>query len=232
MKRHAKKLRKGDFKDARCDTVLTVWLKFINDLESKLPDMKALLPADMTKEFEKVEKHLQNRRHAIDLLLQAWPEQARKADFKGQTPLMLVADNGDVELTRLLAPLSNVDTQDFRGRTALHSAVSGRSPACVAIILDCNPVVTTVTYDEKNTALHTAVRFGQPECVRLILDAFPGLAATPNAASQMPLDIARDILGNLPVWQNFMRKENRRTGSKKEFEQLVAFFTPEETKTS
>lgn len=224
MKRHAKQLSEGKFKDARCDTVLTLWLKFMNDLESKLPALKAMLHADMSKELEKVEKHLQNRRYAIQLLLQAWPEQARKADFKGQTPLMLVADKGDVELTRLLAPLSNVDTQDFRGRTAVHSAVSGRSPACFGIILDCNPLVTTVTYDEKNTALHTAVRFGQPECVRLILDAFPSLASLANAAGQTPLDMALDLLENLPHWQTFMRNENRQTGSKKDFERIVDIF--------
>lgn len=84
MKRHAKQLRNGNFKDARCDTVLTLWLKFMNHLESKLPVMKAMSPADMVKEFEKVENHLQNRRHAINLLLQAWPEQACVADFKAK----------------------------------------------------------------------------------------------------------------------------------------------------
>lgn len=230
MKRHAKQLRNGNFKDARCDTVLTLWLKFMNHLESKLPVMKAMSPADMVKEFEKVENHLQNRRHAINLLLQAWPEQACVADFKGQTPLMLVADNRDVELSRLLAPLSNVNAQDFRGRTALHSAISGRSPACVEIILDCNPVVTTVTPDDKNTALHTAVRFGQPECVGLILDEYPSLASTFNAAGHTPLDMARGIYENLPGWQNFMQSQNRQTGSKDDFEKLVALLSLEETK--
>ena len=202
MKRQAKHLRKGNFKDARCDTVLTLWLKFMNPLDSTY-----------------------NRQHAIHLLVQAWPEQARKADFKGQTPLMLVADNGDVELTRLLAPPSDVNMQDFRGRTALHSAASGRSPACVAIILECDPVVTTVTSSEGNTALHTAVRFGQPECVGLILDAFPGLASLANAAGQTPLDMALDLRENLPHWQTYMKHENRRTGSKDDFERIIEIFS-------
>ena len=224
MKRHAKQLRKGNFKDTRCDTVLTLWLKFVNGLESTLPNMKTMLPADMSKEFEKIEKHLQNRRYAIRLLLQAWPEQARIADFKGQTPLMRVADKGDVELTRLLAPLSHLDAQDFRGRTALHSAASSRSPECVAIILDRDPDVSKVTLGEGNTALHTAVRFGQSECVRLILAEFPGLALVVNAAGQTPLDMALDLLENLPRWQTYMRNENRRTGSKNDFERIVDIF--------
>ncbi len=57
MKRQAKQLREGKFKDSRCDTVLTFGLKFMNHLESTLPGMKAMLPADMSKEFKKVEKH-------------------------------------------------------------------------------------------------------------------------------------------------------------------------------
>lgn len=143
---------------------------------------------------------------------------------------MLVADNRYVELSRLLAPLSNVNAQDFRGRTALHSAISGRSPACVEIILDCNPVVTTVTPDDKNTALHTAVRFGQPESVGLILDEYPSLASTFNAAGHTPLDMARGIYENLPGWQNFMQSQNRQTGSKDDFEKIVALLSLEETK--
>lgn len=225
MKRYANQLRKGNFKDARCDSVLTLWLKVLNTLETQQPPMKSMLPADMAGEFKKIEQHCQNRRYAMGLLLQAWPEQACIADFKGQTPLMLVADRGDVELTRLLAPLSNVDVQDFRGRTALHSAASGRSPECVVLVLDCHPDEGKVTPDEKNTSLHMAVRFGQPKCVQLIFDEFPRLASLTNAAGQTPLDTARDLLKNLPQWQSFMRRENRQTGSKEDFEQIVALLS-------
>lgn len=231
MKKYAKPLRKP-FKDPRCDSVLTLWLKMLHTFESKLPALKAMLPHDLADEFEKVEKHLRNRRHAIGLLLEAWPEQAKIADFKGQTPLMLVTDNGDAELTRLLVNLSDVGAQDYLGRTALHSAVSGRSPECVAIVIDHyfkydKTGFDKATGDEGNTALHTAVRFGQPKCVKLILDAYPELAAQTNVEKQTPLDMARDLLEHLVDWQAYMHKANRSTGSREDFEMIIAELAPE-----
>ena len=221
MKKHAKKLRNANFKDARCDSVLLLWLKMLHAAEKNLPGIKADLPLHMVEPFKQVENHILNRRKAIELLIQAWPEQAKIADFKGQTPLMLTADNGDADLTRLLAPLSDVDAQDNVGRTPMHSAVSGRSLECVAIMLERNPLIVRVTKDEQNTALHTAVRFGQPECVRLILEEFPSLALQPNIAGDTPLDMAKDLLEKLPDWQDYMRRQNRRTGVKADFEAII-----------
>ena len=227
MQRHAKQLRKANFKDSRRDSVLLLWLKMLHTAEKNLPAIKADLPLNLVSPFAQVEQHVLNRRKAVELLIKAWPEQAKITDFKGQTPLMLVADNGDAELTSLLAPLSNVDAQDYEGRAALHSAMSGRSPECVAIVLnryseDDKADVAKVTKDEGNTALHTAVRFGQPTCVRLIVEEFHGLASKTNFAGQTPLDMAKDILENLPAWQEWMRKNNRRTGSKADFEAIIA----------
>lgn len=226
MKKYAKPLRKP-FKDPRCDSVLTLWLKMLHTFESKLPELKAMLPHDSAGNFEKFKKHLLNRRHAIGLLLEAWPEQAKIADFKGQTPLMLVADNGHEELTRRLLPLSDLDAQDYRGRTAFHSAVCGRSPECVALVIDHyfqtgQKGFEKATEDEGNTALHTAVRFGQPDCVRLILEGFPSLVSQANASKQTPLDMAKDILENLVAWQAHMHKENRRTGSASDFTAIIS----------
>lgn len=213
LKRHAKQLRKANFKDARCDSVLLSWLKLLD-------------------RFGKVEKHMFNWRHAIALLLEAWPEQAKIADFKRQTPLHLVADNGDAELTKLLAPLSDLDVQDVRGCTVLHAAASGRSPECVSIVVDRYVQIGAkgferVTPDEKNTALHTAVRFGQPQCVQLILEGFPSLASRMNATSQTPLAMAVEILQNLDDWRLFMGKNNRRTGSKEDFEAIIEWLESE-----
>lgn len=219
---HAKAFRKTNLKDARRNTVLLSWLKMLHHFEGTLPDIRRMATPDVAGDLSKVEQHILNWREAIAILLAAWPEQARIADFKGQTPLMLVADNGDIYLTRLLAPMSDVNTQDVRGRTALHAAVSGRSSDCVAAVLERNPDVLAVTKDGGNTALHTAVQFGTPTSARLILEEFPGLAGQTNGAKQTPLAMAHLILKSWPEHREAMRKENRRTGSPEDFSAIIA----------
>ena len=224
---HGGKLQTAKTQDTRRDSLLLLWMKMQSEFQKRMPALKMMTPVNMAGEFLKMENSIHNWRKAIGLLIEAWPKQAKIADFKGQTPLMLAADNGDAELTRLLAPLSNVDAQDHVGRTALHSAMSGRSPECVAIVLnryseDDKADVEKATKDEGNTALHTAVRFGQPDCIRLIVEEFPSLALKTNFSGQTSLDMAKDILKNLPAWQEWMHKNNRRTGSKADFEAIIA----------
>lgn len=221
FKTNAKKFRNMQFKDVRGDSVLMRWLKMHNDLQRKLPTLVARVPQEMRNEVEKIGHLIRNWRHAIELLITAWPEQAKISDFKGQTPLMLVADHGDEELTQLLAPISDVAAQDHIGRTAMHSAVSGRSPKCVALVLDLNPDMEKVTFAEKNTALHTAVRFGVPENVALITEAFPGLVLLPNVHEQTPIDMAQSIHADWPKFQTFMRNQNRSIGSILDFEVII-----------
>ena len=166
---------------------------------------------------------MRNRRESIRLLLESWPKQAKIADFKGQTPLMLAANHGDVELVRLLVPLSDIDAQDYLGRTPLHAAVAGRSPACVETILANNPDVGKVSEGEANTVAHTAVRFGWIDGFRLILDEFPGLATVENAAGQTPLAMARELVENYEAWRTYMENQKgRQVGAKADFESVVA----------
>lgn len=223
LKKYAAPFRKHDLKDVRRNSVFMSWWKFSYEFECKLPLLRALTPPGLQSEVDKVDQHMKHRRMAIARLLEAWPEQARIADFKGQTPLMLVADSSDVELTRLLLPLSDIDAQDHLGRTALHSAVTGRSAVCLALVLSQNPNVLKVSKGEENTAAHTAVRFGWQEGVRLILEEFPSLAEERNAEGQTPLEMARDIAKHYDEWRDVMMSvQNRHISSKKDFENTLS----------
>jgi ankyrin repeat protein len=213
LKRSAAKYQRVRFVDARRDTVLLRWIKFIHGLERKLPMAKTISPGWNT---------------ATALLIEAWPQQARIADFKGQTPLMLAADYGDVPLVKLLMShlkVEDLDAQDFGGRTALHAAFASRSPECVAAVLERNPNVDRVSKGERNTVLHTAVRFGQPESVRLILDVYPGLAAQANAEGKTPFNIAAGISENWASWDQYMHRQNRQTGTIEDFADICQMLT-------
>lgn len=226
LKKNARNLSHRNMKEARRNSMLLLWLKMLNYFEKTLPQLKALTPFELRRDVDHVEQHMKNWRLAISILLESWPEQALIADFKGQTPLMLVIDSGDIKLTKLLAPLSDIDAQDYLGRTALHAAVSGGSPECVSIILELNPLVgAKLTFSEKNTALHTAVRFGVPEIVSLIHDEFPGLASQVNHENQTPVTMTQDILANLSSCQESMRKQNRHIGSREDFTNIITILS-------
>jgi len=215
--RHQRKFRRARMQDARQDSLLLLWMKSMAQFK-KLYGQHARIASVAPPNQIPL---LTELRQAIRILVELWPEQVRLRDFKGQTPLMLAADDGDVEMVILLADKSDVDEQDYLGRTALHAATSSNSADCVALILDINPQVSKVTLDEKQTALHTAVRFGNVKAVALIYDAFPGCAECRNAAGQTPLDLAKDLAGNFKQWQAFMKTRNRRTGSQADFDAVV-----------
>ncbi|MCB4361439.1 ankyrin repeat domain-containing protein [Quatrionicoccus australiensis] len=223
MAGNARHFREDNLKDARRSSVLMQWLKLLHEFENKMPMMRSMVPPQLLGGFGKAEAHMQNRREAIRLLLEAWPEQARIADFKKQTPLMLAADNGSADLTRLLVPLSDINAQDYLGRTALHAAVAGLSSPCLGAVLDANPDVLKVSEGEGNTALHTAVRFAWLIGVRMIVEAYPGLAGHKNAEGLTPLDMARGILENYEDWLGYMREQKKRQmGTKEELQEIVA----------
>lgn len=215
-------LRNSDFKDVRRSSALMQSLKWLYEFEDKLPSLRAMTPPELQGEIFKIEQHLRNRRHSIRLLLDAWPEQAKLVDFKGQTPLMMATNHADFHLVELLLPLSEIDVQDYLGRTPLHAAVAGRSLDCLAAVLALNPDVMRVSHGEENTAAHTAVRFGWVDGLRLLLDEFPGLVEVRNVFGQTPIVMAKELLENHESWRTFMREQKARAiGTRNDFERIV-----------
>ncbi|MDK9724798.1 MAG: ankyrin repeat domain-containing protein [Sterolibacteriaceae bacterium MAG5] len=228
LTRHARKLKGRQLPEARRNSVLMLWMKFVHGLESAGADTQSIMPPEFAAEFSKLDTILANWHQAIRILLEVWPEQAGIPDFKGQTPLMLAADHGDAELVTLL--LANkgcdVNAQDYLGRTALHVAVTGQSAKCVAAVLGAGPNPYKATQDEQNTALHTAVRMGDPNIARLILNRFSKLGTQPNEFGRTALDIALDYLNDYDGFEAFMRNQHgRRIGSRTDFEHLVSLLS-------
>jgi hypothetical protein len=227
MKRHAKTLREGTIREVRANTVLMAWLKLLVGFAEHLPMLRAEASPDLQGEIDKMEKHVVNWRHAIQLLAEAWPNQVNKGDFKRQTPLMLVADAGEAQLVQaFLATGADINAQDYLGRTPLHAAVTARSANCVAAILKNQPDTSMVTSDEAQTVLHTAARMGDAEIVGMLMAYDSNLALRKNSHDQTVLELVQDILIDLPKFRAFMGTKRRcPIGSKLDFERILAMLT-------
>ena len=227
MKHHAKTFRQGTIREVRSNSVLMAWLKIQGGLAKQLPKLRAAASSDLLGEISKVEKLVDHWRHAIHLLAEAWPKQVNIADFKGQTPLMMVADTSDEQLMlAFLTAGADVNAQDYLGRTALHAAVTARSKNCVSMLLTHQADTSRVTYDEANTALHTAARMGYADIASLVIEHQAHLAAKENSFHQTPLELAKKILIDLPGFRNMMATHYRRSiGSKQDFDQIIALLT-------
>lgn len=157
------------------------------------------------------------------MLIAAWPEQVNLPDFKGQTALMLAADADDEVLVEaLLSAGADKNAQDYKGRTPLHAAITGRSTKCTEAILRCKPDTKNFTANDGQNVLHTAVRMADANTIQQLLTLEPSLANRPNQQGQTALALAEEILSNLPAFQAFMASERRYVGSRDDFESIIS----------
>jgi hypothetical protein len=222
-----RQLLKSSLPDVEGNSVLMSLMKLHSGLVRVFPMLQREIPVELRDEGELFGGMLEQWKAFLALMITESPKQLNIADLKGQTPLMLTADEGDKELIKtLLGAGADPDLQDWQGRTALHAAVASRNPECVKLLLEQQPAVSDkVSKGEENTVLHTAVRFGQPECVRLIAHEYPSLREQTNAEGVTPSAMARDIQSHWEDWHTFMVSQNRATGSRFDFDEIVQFLS-------
>lgn len=190
-----KLLSKQRLRDVRGDSVLTLLLKFLAKVRT-------------TAQPEPVER----MRSFLLALIAAWPEQIQMSDFKAQTALMLAANDDEVEIVRsLLSGGANVDAQDYQGRTALHAAVTGRSMACVELLLAAGPDTQKSTFDESQSVLHTAVRIGDTQIVGVLARALPKLLSATNVHGDTPRAEAQSVLDHYEQYRSMMERQTSRS---------------------
>jgi hypothetical protein len=213
--------------DVEGNSVLMALMKMHSGLVRVFPMLQREIPVELRDEMERFGNMLDEWKAFIALMIKESPKQLDIADLKGQTPLMLMADEGDQDMVEILLKAgADPDLQDWKGRTALHAAVASRNPECVRWLLEQQPAVSDkVSKGEGNTVLHTAVRFGQPECVRLIAHEYPSLREQSNAEGATPFAMARDIQSSWEDWHAFMGSQNRTTGSRLDFDEIVQFLS-------
>ena len=158
---------------------------------------------------------LQNWRWLIaHIAQQATPKQLNLEDLKGQTPLMLMAEDGDAELVAaLLQAGADPDLQDIRGLTALHSACKSHVDACVDALLDHPCQLNITTHEEQRSALHTATWAGHVHAVKRLSQLAPALVRSCDVLGQTPLEMAEDLLEH-PDKLQALAQERARSGKR------------------
>ena len=142
----------------------------------------------------RMEKLLGHWREAVALLCNLVPEQLNLVDFKGQTPLMLVAEAGETELVRaMLKAGADPDRQDWRGITALHTAIKAHVAGCVDAMLD-HPCQLDKITDDGRSPLHTAGWTANIHAVKRLLLLAPDLAWQRNTHGKTPLELVEVLI--------------------------------------
>jgi hypothetical protein len=180
------------------DSVLMFVIKFRANAH-RVPRWQASIPA--MEANARMGVLLERWREAVMLLCQLVPEQLNLVDFKGQTPLMLVAEAGETELvTAMLKAGADPDRQDWQGMTALHTAVKSHVDGCVDALLDHPCQLDKITRDGRSP-LHTAAWTANVHAVERLLLLGPHLAWQRNANGMTPLELSDTLIENPKLLQ-------------------------------
>ena len=193
------------------DSLLTHLIKFRHNALKRLP---AILYENSHQRQEVLRSYdvlLEHWRNAIILLSQNAPNQLNIADFKSQTPLMLVAEAGETELVSVMLKAgADPDRQDWQGMTALHSAIKSRTDSCVDALLDHPCQLDKVTCDGRSP-LHTAAWIANSHAIKRLLQLAPVLAWQRNTHGMTPLELV-ELLIEDPDCLQILAEEVGRNG--------------------
>ncbi|MCL5043413.1 MAG: ankyrin repeat domain-containing protein [Gammaproteobacteria bacterium] len=182
-------------------------------------EIERVTGADLLALTNKLEKMLDKWRQSIGFLAQKAPKQLNIVDFKRQTPLMLVAEQGDSELVQgFLRAGANPDMQDWQGMTALHGAIKSRVNACVDILLSYPCSLEKATNDGRSP-MHTAVWVANLHATQQLLRLAPELAWQKDSAGHTPLELVEFLIEKplaLKSLEEELRGNGRRCATKDE----------------
>ena len=148
-------------------------------------------------------------------------------DLKGQTPLMLMAEEGDTELVQaMLQAGADPDLQDLQGMTALHSACKSRVDGCVDALLN-HPCNLDKQTHEGRSPLHTASWAGHVYAVQRLSQREPELVWQRDQFGQTPLELAEHLLDHphaLQALADARAQSGGRCASAHELKEIVQVF--------
>ncbi len=203
------------------DSLLMNLIKFHGSVLRKHPGMFAGFSPQQQEDLHHLNTLREHCRHTITILCQSAPKQLNIVDFKGQTPLMLVAEAGDTELVSVMLKAgADPEMQDWQGMTALHSATKSRVDACVDALLDHPCKLDKVTRDG-GSPLHTAAWTANSHAIKRLLKLAPKLAWRRNANEMTPLELVECLIENPNTLQVLAEEFSRNGGRCPAREELI-----------
>ena len=161
-----KRLLKKPLRYIRGDAVLTGLIILWGTIKKRINQLPYMMQMQLPRDF----------RNTISTISTEAPHLLSMADFKGQTPLMLVAEQGDAKLVEIMiAAGADPAAQDYRGKTALHAAIVKGHKAVVDVLLrhpECAAKETVLG----ETPAHSAALAGDADTLEKLLSMAPDLA--------------------------------------------------------
>lgn len=196
----------------RGDSLLMLFIKLRTTFKN-LPEIHS--------DLNSLENIRANWRQGIRLLVENAPKQLNISDFKRQTPLMLMAEEGDIDLVRIMLHAgADPDMQDWHGMTALHSAIKSRSDNCVDALLDHPCSLDKCTIDG-NSPLHTASWTANVHAINRLLQLVPGLVRQRNKNEQTPLELVEYLIENHDALEFLTQEAGGRCGTLKDLQNIA-----------
>jgi hypothetical protein len=214
---------KSSLPDVQGDSLLMLMIKSYNTFKHSA-SMRQVIQSDPQGERHRFEDMLVNWHEALGVIAQYATQQLNIVDFKGQTPLMLMAEAGDTNMVGIfLQSGSDPEKQDYHGMTALHSAIKSRVDNCVNALLD-HPCKTDKMTIDGRTVLHTAAWTANIYAIERLLELAPILAWQRDSQGLTPLELV-EMLIEQPEAHEMLASELNNTGrrvpSKEQFQEVL-----------
>lgn len=217
------KYLKSSLPDVEGNSVLMMLLKMRSEFLKKLPLLKQQFSSG-ARDLILFENMLVNWRGFLKQMIELASKQLDIRDLKGQTPLMLVAEDGDAELVQaMLQAGADPDVQDRQGMTALHSAVKSHVDGCVDVLLDFPCSLDKLTIDGRSP-LHTASWSANMHAAERLMKMAPELAWQRDEHGLTPLELVEFLIENpaaLKALAEELTQLGRSSASKQQLQEVA-----------
>lgn len=198
-----RKLLSSNLPDVDGNSVIMLLIKMYTSFLKKLPLLERMVQLELKEDPALLKIMLGHLRLFLEQIARSSPKQLNIPDLKRQTPLMLMTEVGDTELVKIMLQAgADPEMQDWKGMTALHSAIKSGESGCIDALLDHPCRLDQVTHDGRSP-LHTASWTGNLHAVKRLIQMAPELAWQRDSKKVTPLELVEFFIEHPEGLKNF-----------------------------